>query len=148
MQLYVKVLPVRAGTAEPVGEPLMQPCPSDVGPDTVLSFITGILGEPAGTAWTSSDRHPRFTIGWIFSGLPDIDTDEPVEFICMTYVQADDGSMQSLFELMADQRQEFGQLAGRHPARLPPSRTSGPDDRAPRHAWRPRLPTRSRANRT
>lgn len=35
MHLLVKVIPVRAGTAGPVGDPEVLPCPSDVEADIV-----------------------------------------------------------------------------------------------------------------
>jgi hypothetical protein len=40
MRLFVKVIPLRAGTSEPAGEPRLVRCPRDVEPDTVLSFLT------------------------------------------------------------------------------------------------------------
>ncbi len=45
MQLFVKVIPLRAGTGEPAGEPRLVCCPPDVEPDTSLSFLTQRLGE-------------------------------------------------------------------------------------------------------
>jgi len=36
---------------------------------------------------------------------------EAIEFLCVPFIQAADGSVQSMFELLADQRQEFDQMA-------------------------------------
>lgn len=59
MRLLVKVIPLRAGTAEPAGDPQMSACPPDVGADTILSFLAGWFGAVVETAWTSTERHPR-----------------------------------------------------------------------------------------
>jgi hypothetical protein len=50
VRLFVKVIPLRAGTGEPAGEPCLVSCPPDVEPDTVLSFLTKRLGEVIETA--------------------------------------------------------------------------------------------------
>src|SRR5215467_2761903 len=50
MQLYVKLIPLWAGTSESAGEPRLLCCPPDVEPDTVLSFLTQQLGEVIDTA--------------------------------------------------------------------------------------------------
>jgi hypothetical protein len=111
MQLYVKVVPLSAGTSQPAGEPLTVPCPPDVEPDTVLSFLTQKFGEPLEVAWTSTDRHPRLATGWIFPGMPATATDPEVEYLCVPHIQTSDGTLHNMFELQADQRQEFEQLA-------------------------------------
>jgi hypothetical protein len=64
--LLVKVIPLRAGTAEPAGDPQILACPPDVEADTILSFLTGRFGAVIETAWTSTERHPRAGTGWIF----------------------------------------------------------------------------------
>jgi len=40
MKLLVNITPLKAGTGEPVGEVEKIPCPADVGPDTLLSYLT------------------------------------------------------------------------------------------------------------
>jgi len=111
MQLYVNVIVVSAGTSEPAGDPMVVACPPDVAPETVLSFLTQKFGEPIDTAWTCTDQHPRITTGWVFPGEPATATDPALEFICVPLVRAGDGTLQPLFELHADQRREFDELA-------------------------------------
>jgi hypothetical protein len=53
MPLFVRVIPLRAGSGEPAGEASLVCCPPDVAPDTILLFLTRRLGEPAETVWTS-----------------------------------------------------------------------------------------------
>lgn len=50
MTLTVKLIPVKPGSSDPVGEPEMIPCPDDVEPANVLSFLTQQFGALA-------DRH-------------------------------------------------------------------------------------------
>lgn len=57
MQLFIKIIPLRAGTAEPAGQPCIIACPAGVEPDTILSFLTQHLGEVIETIWTSTERH-------------------------------------------------------------------------------------------
>ena len=57
MRLFMKIIPLRAGTGEPTGESHILPCPPDVEPDTLLSFLPQTLGEVTETVWTSTDRH-------------------------------------------------------------------------------------------
>ena len=57
MPLFVKVIPLRAGTGEPDGDPRMLRCPGDVEPDTILPFLTQRLGEAIDTVWTSTEHH-------------------------------------------------------------------------------------------
>ena len=114
MQLKMRITPLRRGTAEPVDEPRLFPSPHDLGYDQILSFLVQFFGEePVDTAWTSTDRHERVNVGWIFAALPD-DSGEPiddVELLCVPVIEGDDGSCKPLFEMLADQRQELGQLA-------------------------------------
>ena len=63
MQLFVKVIPLRAETGEPAGDPRMLRCTGDVEPDTILSFLTQRLGEVIETVWTSTEHHERLGIG-------------------------------------------------------------------------------------
>ena len=111
MQLYVTITPVSAGTSRPAGEPRTVPCPADVEPDAVLSFLTGQFGEPVETAWTSTRRHARVTTGWVFPGRPATATDPAVELICVPLIRADDGTLRPLFEVQADQRRDVDQFA-------------------------------------
>ena len=111
MQLYVKVIPVIAGTSQPAGDAMLMPCPPDAEPDTVLSFLTQRFGEPIEVAWTSTARHPRLATGWIFPGTRATTVAPDVEFICIPHIEAEDGTLQNMFELQADLRQEFEQLA-------------------------------------
>lgn len=71
MRLLVKVIPLRAGTAESAGDLEVLACPPDVEADMILSFLTGRFGDLIETAWTSSGRHPRIEAGWIFPGPRD-----------------------------------------------------------------------------
>jgi hypothetical protein len=68
MELFIKIIPLRAGISEPVGQPRIVACPADVGPDTILSFLTQQLGEVIDTLWTSTERHQRVGAGWLFPG--------------------------------------------------------------------------------
>jgi hypothetical protein len=111
VQLFVKIVPLKAGSAEAAGDEEVIPCPPDVEPDTILSFLAQKFGELIDTAWTSTERHPRLETGWIFPGTSAVPPMEAIEFLCVPFIQAADGSLQSMFELLADQRQEFDQLA-------------------------------------
>lgn len=105
MRLFVKVTPLMAGTSDQWADAKLLECPADVEPDTVLSFLTQRLGALIDTAWTSTERHARLAAGWIFpSG------DEAEELLCVPLVEGPDGSFQSMFELLADQRAEFDEL--------------------------------------
>jgi hypothetical protein len=70
MPLFVKVIPLRAGTSEPAGESRLLCCPPNVEPDTILSFLSQRLGKPVETVWTSTEHHERLDIGWVFPGAP------------------------------------------------------------------------------
>jgi hypothetical protein len=111
MRLLVKIIPLSAGTAEPAGAPDLLPCPPDVEADTILSFLTGRFGEPVETAWTSTGRHPRIATGWIFRAPRAVADDRDVEILCVPLTEAADGSLQSLFEQLADGRADFDELA-------------------------------------
>jgi hypothetical protein len=112
MRLLVKVIPLRAGTAESAGDPEVLPCPPDVEADTILSFLTGRFGDLIETAWTSSERHPRIETGWIFPGPPDDERAGGVEILCVPFIETGDGSTRPMFEWLADRRQDFEELAG------------------------------------
>jgi len=113
MRLFIKIIPLRAGTAEPAGEPRILPCPPDVEPDTILSFLTQRLGEVIETIWTSTERHERIDTGWVFPGTPATESQDAVEVACVPFIETADGSLQPMFEVQADQRLQFSQLASR-----------------------------------
>ena len=114
MQLFVKVIPLRAGTGEPAGEPRLLCCSPDVEPDTVLSFLTQRLGEVIETVWTSTEHHIRLDIGWGFGGAPATGPQEAVEFACVPLIEGPGGSLLPMFEVQAGQRRQFAQLADSH----------------------------------
>jgi hypothetical protein len=66
MPLFVKIIPLWAGTSEPADEPRLLRCPPDVEPDTIFSFLAQRLGAPVETVWTFTERHERLGIGWVF----------------------------------------------------------------------------------
>lgn len=74
------------------------------------SFLTGQFGDLIDTAWTSTQRHPRIAAGWIFTA-PQDKWPGDTEILCVPFVQGDDGALQPMFELLADQRQELKELA-------------------------------------
>jgi hypothetical protein len=111
MQLFVKVVPMKAASAEPAGNTETFECPSDVEPDTILSFLTQKFGDLIDTAWTYTDRHPLIEVGWIFGGTGSTPPEEPVELLCVPQIRAADGHLHSMFELLADQREDFMRLA-------------------------------------
>lgn len=111
MPLFVKVIPLRAGTSEPAGDPRLMPCPPDVEPDTILSFLTQGLGQPAETVWTSTEHHEHLTIGWVFPGPPVTGPQDAVEFACIPVIESAGGTLQPMFENQADQRRQITQLA-------------------------------------
>ncbi len=110
MDMYIKVITVPAGTSDPV-DARLEPCPPDVEPATVQSYLTGKFGEPLRLVWTSTIRHPRVDIGWVFPGSPATGTDAAQEILAIPTLIADDGTLQHMFEVQADQRQQFEQLA-------------------------------------
>jgi hypothetical protein len=110
-QLWVKIVPLRAGTADAAGKSELLACPPDVKPDTILSFLEGWFGEPVDVAWTSTDRHQRIATGWIFGARPAGQPEGPVELLCMPFIETGDGALGSMFELLADQRQDMEALA-------------------------------------
>ena len=114
MQLFVKVIPLRAGTGEPAGEPRLLCCPPDVEPDTVLSFLIQRLGEVIETVWTSTEHHIRMDIGWVFGGARATGPQEAVEFACVPLIEGRGGSLVPMFEVQAGQRRQFAQLADSH----------------------------------
>ena len=111
MRLFVKIIPLRAGTAEPVGAPRMLACPPSVEPDTILSFLIQKLGEVVEAIWTFTERHERIDIGWVFPDTSATEARDAVELACVPFIEIADGSLQPMFEAQADQRQEFGELA-------------------------------------
>jgi hypothetical protein len=111
MRLFVKITPMRAGTAEPVGVPEMMPCAADVEPDTIRSYLVQRFGDPVEVAWTTTRQHARVSIGWIFRGEPVTDAADATELLCVPFAETADRSLLPLFELQADQRQEFEELA-------------------------------------
>src|SRR6266702_4263583 len=110
MRLFVKVIPLQAGTGEPAGEARLVYCPADVEPDTVLSFLTQRLGEVIETVWTSTEHHERLGVGWVFPGAP-AGSHEAVELACVPFLDGPGGGLQPMFEVQAGQRRQFAQLA-------------------------------------
>lgn len=108
MRLHVKITPLRPGTAEPAGRSEMRRCPADVEPETVQSFLIQHFGEPIEVAWTATERHERVDLGWIFRTPPE---GEAAEVLCVPFIDMGDGSLRPMFELLADQRQDFEHLA-------------------------------------
>jgi hypothetical protein len=111
MQLWVKVIPLRAGTADAVGDSELLACPPDVESDTILSFLEGRIGEPVDVAWTSTDHHPQIATGWFFAARPLGQPESPVELLCIPFIETADGALRSLFEVLASQRQDMEALA-------------------------------------
>jgi hypothetical protein len=114
MKLTMRVTPLRRGTAEPIDGTRLFPCPSDLGYDQILSFLVQFFGEePVEVAWTSTERHERVNVGWIFRAMP-ADNGEPmdhIEMLCVPVIEGDDGSRKPLFEMLAEERQELEHLA-------------------------------------
>ena len=104
MRLHIKITPLEAGTAAPVDESRLFSAPPDLEPDQILSFLTFFFGEgPIEIAWTSTARHERLGIGWIFPGRVHGDMlMDNVELLCVPVVEVGD-EYKSFFELMADQ---------------------------------------------
>ena len=111
MQLFVKIMPVNAGSSEQAGEFKVMACPPDVEADTVLSFLMQQYGEPVDTAYTSDENHARVEIGWVFPGPPGLASGESTELICAPFIKIDDGSLQPMFEWFAAQREMMERLA-------------------------------------
>jgi hypothetical protein len=109
MRLHVKITPLRPGTAESAGRPEMLRCPAGVEPDTVQSFLIQHFGEPIEVAWTTTERHERVDLGWIFRAPPEVETE--AEVMCVPFIDIGDGPLRPMFELLADQRQDFEHLA-------------------------------------
>jgi hypothetical protein len=112
MRLQMKITPLRTGTAEPADRSRLFPCPAGLDADQVRPFLVQFFGEePVDLAWTTTARRERISIGWIFRALPAIWPTEDIELLCVPVIEAADGSHIPLFELVADQRQDAGQLA-------------------------------------
>ena len=92
MQLYIKIIPVIAGTSRPAGDTLLMPCPHDVEPDTVLSLLTQCFGEPIETAWTSAARHEHLATGWIFLSRQATASDPEIELLCVPHIWTAEGN--------------------------------------------------------
>jgi hypothetical protein len=112
-QLFIKIIPLPAGTAEPAGQPRSIACPAGVEPDTILSFLTQQLGEVTETIWTPTGRHERIDTGWVFPAPGPAGPQDAVEIACVPLISTAEG-LQPMFEAQADQRQAFGQLAASH----------------------------------
>lgn len=110
MQLFIKIIPLRPGTAEPARQTRIAACPADVEPDTILSFLTQQLGEVIETIWTSTERHERIDTGWVFPAPGAAGREDAVEIACVPLIQTAEG-LRPMFEVQADQRLSFGQLA-------------------------------------
>lgn len=113
MPLFVKAIPLRAGTSEPAGEPHLLRCPPDVEPDMILSFLTHLLGEPVELVWAPTEHHQRLGIGWVFPSAPATGGHAAVEFACVPFIESPAGALLPLFEVGADQRQQFADSHGR-----------------------------------
>lgn len=112
MRLQIRITPLRAGTAEPADEPRLFPCPPDLEPDQIRSLLVQFFGEePSEIAWTRTERRERINLGWIFAALPGGEPMPGIELLCVPVIDSDDGSHKPLFEVLADQRQDFEQLA-------------------------------------
>jgi hypothetical protein len=111
MQLFVKVMPVNAGSSEQAGAFEMTACPPDVEADTVLSFLMQQYGEPIDTAYTSDEDSARVEIGWVFPGPPSAVSGEPTDLISLPFIKIDDGSLQPMFQCFAAHREMMEQLA-------------------------------------
>jgi hypothetical protein len=60
----------------------------------------------------ATEKHQRVDIGWIFSDQRDsAATAAPADLLCVPLVDIGGGSLNPMFELLADQRQDFEQLA-------------------------------------
>jgi hypothetical protein len=114
MPLFVKVIPLRAGTSEPAGEPRLLCCPPDVEPDTILSFLTQRLGEPVELVRMSTEHHERPGVGWIFPGSPATGERDAVEVACVPFLESPGGALRPMFEVQAEQRRQFAKLADSH----------------------------------
>ena len=114
MPLFVKVIPVRAGTSEPAGEPFLLPCPPDVGPDAIVSFLTQRLGEPVELVRMSTEQGERLGIGWVFPGTAATGPPDAVEFACVPVIESPGGALQPVFEIPAGQRRRAAQLPDRY----------------------------------
>lgn len=110
MPLLVQLTRLRAGTSESTAAGELLQCPDDVEPGTLLSFLSQRLGDVVDTAWTSTERHARLACGWIFAGTTE---NADHEILCAPLVVTDDGSLRSMFEVLADQRIEFEELVSR-----------------------------------
>ena len=104
-ELFVKVTPVKAGTAEDVAAFQMVECPPDVEADTLLSFLTQQFGEPIDAAIVSNEKYQRLQVGWIFPGPPTDVPEGTTERICTPFIELDDGSRVAMFAWLADTRE-------------------------------------------
>jgi hypothetical protein len=108
MRLFVQVTLLKAGTYEPSAEAELMECPADVEPDTILSFLNQVFGDVIETAWTTTERHAHLACGWIFTGTT---KNASSDVLCVLLLAMDDGTLRSMFELQADERAEFDELA-------------------------------------
>lgn len=112
MRLQMRITPLRTGTAEPADRSRLFPCPAGIEPGQIRSFLVQFFGEQlVDRAWTRTAQHEQINIGWIFRALPAIWPAGDIELLCVPVAEASDGSHKPLFELLADQRQDMGQLA-------------------------------------
>jgi hypothetical protein len=117
VKIFVNVTPVKTGTAEPVGAVQKVGCPGDIEPDTLLSYLTQQFGEPLEAAWTTTARHPKLQVGWIFpspahdgSGTaPPLDR----ELLVVPFTYDAEGSVIPFFEYQADAWSQFNEIAER-----------------------------------
>jgi hypothetical protein len=114
MPLFVNVIALRAGTTEPAGEPRLLPCPPDVEPGTVLSFLTQRLGEPVELVRAPTEHHQRVGIGWVFPDASSTGQQDATEVACIPFIESPGGRLRPLFEVHAGQQRQFTQLAGNH----------------------------------
>ena len=98
------------------------------------------------TVWTTTERPGRIGIGWLFPSTQATASEDTVELACVPFIEAADGSLQPMFEVLADQRQKFSQLMVGHgldyTVMQQPSATTtrqpGRQARAPMHLRRSR----------
>ncbi len=83
------------------------PVPPEVGLERVLAFLEERLGEAVDTTWTTTPRHPRVTVGWVFE---DPDGRPGIELRAIPSIRDEHGTLIPIFVKQADLQQEFEQL--------------------------------------
>lgn len=96
---------------------------------------------------TSTEHHKRLGVGWVFPGPPAAGPQDAVEFACIPFLASPGGALQPMFEVQADQRRQFTQLADSHPLDARGS-SSGPTASTTQPGKPASVPARRRATRT